>query len=249
MIHMICTLEPARIALLGQFVEHYARMGVERFHLSLQVEPGEDLAAISRYTGQANRILAGFDLALCAVLTTPFSSFALREHHDQLKTRACQAGDWIVWSDIDEFQVYPGEFRSLIGLADIYNIDYFRGHLVDRAAEDGKLSTFNPDQPIWTQYPRRFQPPWKQFPGASHKITCARPAVQLTPGNHYTVSSSPLVYYSEPVEIHHFKWDASVVQRLSRRLKPDFRDRCPWWVESKEILDFIESNHGFLIPE
>jgi hypothetical protein len=37
---LICTLEPCRIDWLPQFVAHYRAQGVERFLLTLQIEPG-----------------------------------------------------------------------------------------------------------------------------------------------------------------------------------------------------------------
>jgi hypothetical protein len=249
MIHLICTLEPLRIPFLGQFVEHYVHLGVEQFHLSLQLEPTEDPNESTRAEREANRILAKYDLALRSILVKPFSSFALREHHDKLKRKHCREADWVVWSDIDEFQVYPGEFRSLLDLAASYKIDYFRGYLVDRVAESGKLQPFDPAVPIWGQYPRRFRLTSGRANRMSHKVTCAKSVVQLTPGNHYTISARPLTYYSEPVEVHHFKWDTSVVSRLTRRLQPDFQEQCPWWVESKEILEFIEQNEGSIAPD
>jgi hypothetical protein len=68
-------------------------------------------------------------------------------------------------------------------------------------------------------------------------------------GNHYPVNEESLCYYSELVEVHHFKWDASVVDRLKRRLRPDFQAQCPWWTESKTILDFIAEHNGSIVRE
>lgn len=249
MIHLICTLEPVRIAFLRQFVDHYARLGTERFHLSLQVEPEVDPGWVDQAAAQANAILAENGTKLTAVLQKPFNSAALREHHDQLQDLHTRPGDWIIWSDIDEFQVYPGDFKSLIQLADSLEIDYFRGHWVDRVAEDGKLRVFDPEQPIWSQFPRQFNLSRTHPVGMSQKVTCARQSVRVGRGNHYPVNDGSLCYYAEPVEVHHFKWDATVIDRLKRRLQPDFQAKCPWWVESKAILDFIAEHDGAVIRE
>jgi hypothetical protein len=233
---------------LSQFIEHYARLGVEKFHFSLQMEPGSDPVSIEASSAEANRVLKAYDLELSGILVQPFSSFVLRELHDRLQDRNCREGDWIVWSDIDEFQVYPGEFKSLIKLGETFGIDYFRGNLIDRIAEDGKLRPFDPNESIWKQYPRQIKltPPFST--GLAHKVTCARANVRVSRGNHFVVNPEALRYYSEPVEIQHFKWDATVVSRLSRRLQPDFQALCPWWIESKIFLDFIEE-HGGLIAK
>ena len=87
MVHLICTLEPIRISFLGQFIQHYARLGVESFHLSLQIEPGSDPAHVEASTSEASRVLKAYDLELHGVLMEPFSSFVLRQYHDRLQDR------------------------------------------------------------------------------------------------------------------------------------------------------------------
>jgi hypothetical protein len=245
MIHLICTFEPSRTSLLTQFVEHYRLLGVERFHLTLHCEPTVAEATVQRYRREAQAALDPLSIALTGTLIEPFTSFALRANHDRIQEQECHAGDWVICCDIDEFQVYPGDFRALLDFAASLEIDYFRGSFVDRITEDGTLADFDPSRSIWLQYPRLSRIS-HELTGDCNKVACARPHVRLTPGNHYPINDEPLRYYSELVEIHHFKWDSSVVGRLSRRLQPDFQEKCPWWVESKNILDFIERNKGVL---
>jgi hypothetical protein len=249
MTHLICTLEPVRTAFLRQFVDHYSRLGVDRFHLSLQVEPGAAPEWVAESASQANAILAENGTGLSAVLERPFNSSVLREHHDRLQDLHTRPGDWIVWADIDEFQIYPGQFKSLLQLAESLEIDYFRGYWVDRVAGDGKLKTFDPAQSIWAQFPRQCNLSNTLPVGISQKVTCARQSIRVGRGNHYPVNEESLCYYSEPVEVHHFKWDASVVDRLKRRLRPDFQAQCPWWTDSKTILDFIAEHNGSVVRE
>jgi len=246
MIHLICTLEPVRIPFLFQFIEHYKRLGVEKFHFSVQAEPRTSTADLENHRRAARRELSPLGIELSALLVQPFNARVLRSHHDELQSRQCRAGDWIVWADIDEFQVYPGQFLSLLNFADAYGVDYFEGHLIDRVSQDGNLREFDPVQSIWQQYPRVVKPPSPISPRSTHKVVCARSDVRLTPGNHYAAGERPLRYYAESAEIHHFKWDSSVVKRLSRRLQPDFQATSPWWVESKAILDLIETHAGGL---
>ncbi|MBC8167364.1 MAG: hypothetical protein H7Y20_16030 [Bryobacteraceae bacterium] len=248
MIHLICTLEPARISFIPQFVEHYSLLGVGTFHLSVQVEPEAGGAAVNCAEAAAVSELSRYGIRLAGTLVEPFSSFALRAHHDRIQDAKTRPSDWIIWADIDEFHVYPGDFKSLLQFAESMNIDYFHGRLVERAAADGKLKNFDPAQPLWTQYPRRFELSDTIVPGISRKVPCARANIRVNPGHHFPASAGPLRYYADAVEVHHFKWDDSVVQRLSRRLQPDFRERCPWWVESRNVIDYIERN-GFITPE
>jgi hypothetical protein len=249
MIHLICTLEPARIPFLPQFVEHYSLLGVQNFHLSLQIEPALPAAAADKAQSESAAILKPYGISLAFTLVQPFNSLHLRAHHDAIISRECKADDWILWADIDEFQVYPGDFRSLIRFAEASQLDYFIGYLVERAAADGTLRPFNPAESLWTQYPRRFTLPGVDPDEKTYKVTCARPQVAISRGNHFPVGDKSFRYYADRVEIHHFKWDETVMARLSRRLQPDFRDNCPWWTESRDLIDFIRQNGGIAKPE
>ena len=246
MIHLICTFEPLRLPLLAQFVEHYQVLGIEKFHLSLQIEPEIKDSAAKAATDVCRRILKPYGVELTAVLRKPFNSLNIRVHHDGIQRELGTGSDWIVWADLDEFQVYPGDFRSLVQVAQGIELDYFHGYLVEKIAGDGKLKPFVASESIWNQYPRRFSLPGADGLQRTHKVACARSDVAISRGNHVPLGDKPLKYYAEDVEIHHFKWDATVVQRLSRRLQPDFQSECPWWVDSRDLIEHIQRNEGRL---
>lgn len=241
MIHLICTFEPARIHFLPQFIDHYRQLGVEVFHLSLQVEPDVEPEEKARASHGAQETLLSRGLSLLAVLNCPFSAMALREHHNQIQLQSCQITDWIVWVDIDEFQIYPGSFQDSLRFAEENNLDYFWGRFVDRVTADGSLQPFDPDRPIWEQYPIETHITRDVAKAQTQKLTCARGNVQVTSGNHSAANPETLRYFGPPVAIHHFKWDDSVLQRLRRRVMPDWRERWPWWVESRNLLEFLQS--------
>lgn len=243
MVYLVSTFEPLRIPFLAQFVEHYLVLGVHRFLLSLQLEPDVNQKLADEAKRQASQTLQPYGLTLAGTLVQPFNSLNLRLHHDRLQAENCTKDDWTVWADLDEYQVYPGDFRSLLDFADSLNLDYFHGYLVDRVAADGALRAFDPAKPIWTQYPRRFTPPGVEPSQKVYKVACARSYVPISRGNHFPTGERQFRYYSEPVEVHHFKWDDTVVPRLTRRLQDDFRQSCEWWTESRDLLDYIEK-HG-----
>jgi hypothetical protein len=243
MVYLISTFEPLRIPFIPQFVEHYLLLGVDRFLLSVQIEPEQGSSLVEHATQQAAQALKPYGIELAATLRQPFNSLNLRTHHDKLQSDNCAAGDWTIWADLDEYQVYPGDFGSLLDFAGSLNLDYFHGYLVDRVSADGRLRPFDPAKPLWTQYPRRFTPPGSDPVEKVWKVTCARPHVPVSRGNHFPLGPTTFKYYADPVEIHHFKWDDTVVERLSRRLMPDFREACDWWTESRDLLAYIEK-HG-----
>jgi hypothetical protein len=248
MLHLITTLDESRIEWLPQFLAHYRELGVERIHLSLHFEPRVTALVKRQRTEQAVALAAAFGVDLAAVLVCVYDSYVLRTHHNQLQSQIPQASDWIVWADIDEFQIYPDRLPSLIDAAERSGIDYFGGLFVDRTTEDGSLPAFDPGRPIWSQFPRQSQITRDLTTACTEKVVCARSRVRLTPGNH-AVCDQSLAGRQALVEVHHFKWDASVVPRLRRRLTPQWQERCYWWEESRDFLNHIESNGGKLAVE
>jgi hypothetical protein len=248
MLHLICTVEHGRIDWLPQFVEHYRGLSVERFHLTLHFEPDVPREVMALRTRLAEETLSALGIGLHAVLIWPYDSDTLRDHHDQVQSQIAAAGDWIVWADLDEFQVYPEPLTELIAQAERDGYDYFRAVMIDRVAEDGSLPAFDPDQPIWEQYPRRCHLTRDVAGAWDIKATCARGEVIMKGGNHDPVDGWPAEAWPALFEVHHFKWDASVVPRLQRRLQPDWKERCYWWTESAALLDHIERNGGRVDP-
>lgn len=248
MLHLICTVEHGRIDWLPQFVAHYQALSVEQFHLTLHFEPDVPRDQMAARTRLAEETLAAFGIDLYAVLVWPYDSPTLRDHHDQVQSQIASPDDWIVWADLDEFQVYPEPLPDLIARAEQEGYDYFRAEMIDRVGADGGLPAFDPGQPIWEQYPRRSHLTRDVAGAWDRKTTCARAEVIIKGGNHAPVDEEGTTAWPEFFEIHHFKWDASVIPRLQRRLEPDWKERCYWWTESAALLDHIERNGGRINP-
>jgi hypothetical protein len=244
MIHLISTIEEARIDWLPQFVDHYTRLGVDEFHLSVHFEPDTPRERIAHSTARAEKLLKPFDKTLTAVLVCPYDAHATRSHHDELQSQIACQDDWILWADIDEFQVWPDEMRFLLKCAARRRVDYFRGEIIDRVSEDGSLTIFNPHTSIWSQYPRKCHITRDVANAPTQKVACSKVMIKITPGNHYAIDHLLLKCDVSLIEVHHFKWDASVVNRLKRRVLPDWRQRCHWWTESQALLEHIDTCGG-----
>jgi len=95
MIALSCTLEPYRIAWLGQFVQHYRGMGVERFLLTLQLEPSAEPGADDRDYALFRKTLAtlGFDEAYR--LIHEFNAPAIIRQQRTIQTKALRPDDWV----------------------------------------------------------------------------------------------------------------------------------------------------------
>jgi hypothetical protein len=76
------------------------------------------------------------------------------------------------------------------------------------------------------------------------KVVMARRETRLGVGNHQLRGRTPPDPTEPVIPVHHFKWDATVVERLRRRLDPDWKARCRWWTVSATALDRIAYGDG-----
>jgi len=249
MIFVIATLEPMRIDLMPQWIAHYRALGAQRFLLTLQTEP--DLADSERV-----RVRERFTAMLAAngidnphFQITPFNATALRNSHDALQRQHVKAADWIVWSDADEFQLYPAPLPDLAAWAGKYDINLFRGVMIDRVAADGGLPHWDPRRSVWEQFPVACFLPTRFGGGERQKITFARGDVTLSNGNHYVNAGMKAQTIGKWTQIHHFKWDATVKDRLAFRLLPAFREHSTNWLESQRSLDYFDAHGGRFDPD
>lgn len=263
MISLICTTEPSRIDWLPQFVRHYRNLGVEKFLLSLQTEPDLDPALREGYRAQFQTVLAALGIPQAFFLETSFDAFAIRDHHDAIQDAHTSPDDWIVWCDSDEFQLYPLPLRQMIERWKSSGYSYVNGLMLDRIARDGSLPRFDPSISASEQYPLICLFAVEVGNSLTRKVTVGRGDVYLSRGNHFLASEAPAMLTDAArlrlaaarpqdeltcpkswVQIHHFKWDASVLDRLRFRLTPQWRAKCSWWQESDKMLSYFEAHGG-----
>jgi hypothetical protein len=244
MIALICTMEPYRIAWLPQFVRHYRGLGVERFLLSLHVEPSAGQSARDREFARFRESLALLGIDDAWLWEHEFNAPALIRHQRTLQSQCLQPGDWVVWCDADEFQVYPSPLADIIARCEARDIDFVRGVFVDRVAADYSLTAFDANTPVWNTFPRTCNVTLALAAGDPRKVVLARASVIVAGGKHAPISPAKLNTLRGWVQVHHFKWDAMLVERLRYRVRPEWRARFPWWVESQRILDYLTA-HDF----
>ena len=240
MISLITTFDPQRLPLLPWFVGHYRACGVEAFYINLHFDSGYGADERAHFEQRANVILGALDLRLHSTFSCPYDSRDNRRRQDEIQSEIAASSPWIVWADSDEFHEFPDDLAALAAHMDRHSIDYIAGRFVDRMARDGFPAM------------REQLSPWRQFPLGTdvtqsvlgawvNKIVFTRAQASLGPGNHTIRSAVAPRRLSGVYPVHHFKWDATVVARLGRRLEEDWRQRCPWWPESRRALEWIES--------
>lgn len=243
MICLICTLEPYRIDWLPQFVAHYRTQGVERFLLTLQIDPDLTEADQGRHRARFTQTLGQLKIGEAFFWEHAWDGPSMGEHHRRIQDAHVGAADWIVWCDSDEFQVYPEPLDRIVAQCEAAGVDYIRGIFIDRIAADGSLPAFDPQRSIWETFPRAYNVTSALARGEPRKVTLARGSLRLRGGKHLPHSDAPLKTISGWVQVHHFKWDAALIERLRFRVRPEWRAKFPWWVESQRLLDYFQA-HG-----
>jgi hypothetical protein len=143
--------------------------------------------------------------------------------------------DWFVISDIDEFHLYSNNLRDIISRCEDNGYQLVRGGFIDRIGPDGEFSELQDEISIWEQYPNAgfFRYPMSR--ANPNKICIMKGGVELTSGQHYAKIDGhttwrwqgwnhPLISPTDSVQVHHFKWDSTAIQRVKdvANLKQDY---------------------------
>jgi len=119
--------------------------------------------------------------------------------------------DWAFVSDIDEFPE-PFDLAAAIEHAEAQGVDFISGGWLNRVAGGGELPDVEHGRPLEEQFPMVFDHAWQGTLGATTALVLAR----KPPRNHHEGSPT--------LRVHHFKWTASLINRLRRRSRRVLRD-------------------------
>ena len=137
-----------------------------------------------------------------------------------------QPNDWWVVADIDEFQLYPDDdLRKLVSNCNEYGWDVVRGGFIDRIGEDGEFSEIKDDKSLFEQFPVMGFFRYPMSKACPNKICVMKGYVEITSGQHYAKIDGhttwkwqgwnhPLINPHSFVQVHHFKWDKTCVDRI-----------------------------------
>lgn len=143
--------------------------------------------------------------------------------------------DWFVIADIDEFHLYNRNIRDIVSNCEDNGYQIVRGGFIDRIGIGGEFSELQSDISIWEQYPNAgfFRHPMSK--ANPNKICIMKGSVELTSGQHYAKIDGfttwrwqgwnhPLISPIDSVQVHHFKWDSTAIQRVKdvANIKQDY---------------------------
>lgn len=248
MIALICTFEPYRIAWLPQFVNHYRQLGVDRFLLALQLQPSAPQETKDRDFASFKETLAALGVDDAFPWEHEFQAPAMYRHHLALKDEYLRDRDWIVWCDSDEFQEYPVALPEVIRQCEALGVNHVRGAFIDRVAADYTLPPFDSQKTLGETFPITCNVTAAIVRGEIRKVALARFPVRLAGGKHAPVADQPLKTITGWVQVHHFKWDAMLLERLRYRLRPECEGNFFWSEESRRLLAYFDANNSRFNP-
>lgn len=134
--------------------------------------------------------------------------------------------DWWVIADIDEFQLYPND--DLLGCivdCDSNGWQLIRGGFIDRIGPDGEFVEIESDVNIFKQFPNMGFFRYPMSNACPNKVSVMKGHVEITSGQHYAKINGqttwrwqgwnhPLINPNSFVQVHHFKWDKSSIDRI-----------------------------------
>lgn len=240
---LFSTVDRFRHALVPHFVRHYRALGVERFVISAHVDPRwEARTRLDVISGLRGRL---HELAVpeMYVFEATYHSTTMRAHQLSLARTLMGRHDWLLWADIDELQNYWAPVPEVVRECVEGGYDAVAGKLVDRVAQGGELVEISPDRPLHEQFPLRANVTEGVLKAGVDKIAVFGPGVKISPGSHFIENADETTTHPRSIDIDHYKWDASVKERLGERVTEEWKARCGWWPESQRGLDHIQQ-HG-----
>jgi len=160
--------------------------------------------------------------------------------------------DWWIVSDDDELQVYPYDIDDIIKDCRRHKYDFVTGGFLDRIGIDGTFPKVLRDTDIQQAFPYAGFFRYPMSGACPNKVTLMKGSVRVTPGQHYVDFGNGVTSWGPshpkrfPVEevftqVHHFKWDSSVLERLEEvaSVKEDYT----FWWEYKKMYDSIKDSN------
>ena len=141
------------------------------------------------------------------------------------KVKLEKPNDWWIVSDDDELQVYPRPIEDIIAQAESEQRSFVTGGFLDRIGPNGTFPVVDKDTDLHKAFPNAGFFRYPMSGACPNKVTLMRGYQQLCPGQHYAIFPDGTNSWGSGhrrrvpvddcfVQVHHFKWDSSVLDRL-----------------------------------
>tara|TARA_Y100000004_G_scaffold195396_1_gene262281 strand:- start:425 stop:1279 length:855 start_codon:yes stop_codon:yes gene_type:complete len=188
------------------------------------------------------------------IVTEPkFNWEKVTELYNEVKKT--KPNEWWVVSDDDEFHVYPKPLQEMINDCEENGWEFITGGFIDRIGEDGTFPKVYNKTNIWKKFPYGgfFRYPLSQ--ACPNKCCVMKGRVKVTHGQHYGIIKDKHIWGKENlnhplryppgrgegfIQVHHFKWDSTVLERLKE--VSETKKEYTFWEEYQKMYDAIKDS-------
>lgn len=159
--------------------------------------------------------------------------------------------DWWIVSDDDELQLYPEPIEDIIKESEQKGYEFITGGFLDRIGPNGTFPEVTRDTDLHKAFPYGGFFRYPMSGACPNKVTLMKGTVNVTSGQHYVDfgsgknswgTSHPKRFPIKEIftQVHHFKWDSTVVERLKEvsSVKEDYT----YWQEYKKMYLAVRKN-------
>jgi hypothetical protein len=241
------------VTIIRHFLDHYYRLGVDRFLIILHTEAGQE-----PLREETLQILDAYGTSP-AMEVSDYTYLLRRERINMLLDKAVEAEEWVLHADIDEFHIYPDTLKLFLQQCDRDGQTFIQGKWVDRIAANKKLNAISEAPSLWSQFPLMAKISdlgcgWtvkvcaakgfhRSGDGGTHSVDSG-----LLPPKNYEQSSIHKGRYPNYLAIDHFKWDSTVIRRLQARAQSYRLHGLSVFEESARILSHLDPDGELSIP-
>jgi len=180
------------------------------------------------------------------IVDEPFNWERVTEHYNKVKL--LKPNDWWIVADDDELQLYSKPTWEIIDECEEYGYEFVTGGFVDRIGEGGDFPKITMESNVWEEMPEAGFFRYPMSKACPNKVTLMKGSVKVCSGQHYVEFPDGTTSWGSehtkryPIEknftqVHHFKWDYSVLERLKQVSKT--KANVSFAQEYKLMLDEI----------
>jgi len=232
-VHLVSVIG-SDIKLLPHMLRHYRQMGIDSFLISLNLGyPGDPMIE------EARRFMDEFG---CEIYNVHVGEWTNEVNTRLYAESRKNPDDWYILADLDEFQEYPRDLFAIIEECESKGYDYIEGCFIDRIAADGGFPEIIYDRPIEDQFPLGCTFTYRMLGGYPLKVVAAKGHVSISVGNHNANTGVACPIDECFAQVHHYKWDKSVVNRMKQRAYN--KELGSYMVSCRRFVDYVRANNG-----
>ena len=190
--------------LIPHFFDYYHGLGITDFYIIAANEPPvlQQLEQLHRKPD---------------IIDTEEYTVQRRQHYLNERISQGKINEWFLLTDMDEFCVFRQTLPETIRMLEDGDYVAMCGYFIDRHAEDGVLLDLNDVSNLWSAFPYCSQITKEVSFGNYRKMVLVKSGNLVGRGHHSLLDRKESAIHPGPVEVHHFKWDSTVIPRLLKR--------------------------------